>query len=730
MKKLLRIGFLGLVTGIIGVMLVPLCPPLEEDAGLSLLFNLRGKRPVPPEVCMVRMDRASARALSIHEDPSLWPRSVHARLLSRLSAFHPAVIVFDIVFSEPRGEAEDAALEAALAASSNVVLCAMSDLEHMDIGQGRGAVVERVAPPQARFARQAAAAVPFPLPKIPLRVNHFWTFRDDAGQIPSLPLAAMLCYLRTSEEDAWRRCFAPSLTPADPAGGGDLVGPMAGLSANLRRKLQGAEPAASPAPEGRALSPLVRRVLDLHAARSDTQLLNFYGPQGTIPTVSYHRAIGGDPSAPGDDASLFAGKAVFVGLDDPDAPTRKDDFNTVFSQRDGRSLSGTEIAATAFANLLDGSSPRAAPRYASVLIALGFGILLGALCRALPTLLSALAALLAAAAYVAAAVGALSHSFLWLPVVVPGLILPLVAFVAALADRSAVAALERRRLHDAASLYLPETVVSRLAASARDIEGDQKVVHATCVITDATNYTPLSEAMDPRELGRFMNRYFETAFRPMREHGGLVMNLTGDSILAVWLAKSPEEGAAPKACRAALELVAGIREFNRKASAGALPTRIGIHYGPILLGSMGALDHFEYVPIGDTVNTAARLEALNKQLRTEILVSEEAARSATGFFTRSLGAFRFAGKNRPLEVFELMCVDEEANIALKRTRRKFEDGIGFLKDGAWQQAGALFQSVLDEKPDDGPARFFLELCGTYTTRPPVAWSGVVPVGKE
>jgi adenylate cyclase len=735
MKALTRNCALGLLAGFVGTLLLPICSPLEEDLGLSMLFKLRGKRAVPPGVCMVRMDRATSRALSVHDDPSSWPRSVHARLLSNLEQFNPAVVVFDVYFGEARSESEDTALEKALAAASNVVLCAFSDLERIDMGQGKSALVERVSPPLDRFARQAAATAPFPLPKVPMRVSRFWTFRDDAGHLPSLPVAALLCYLRTHDPEGWKRFAIPLQPGLTDTKGRDLTESLSALSAKKRGNLLDRQSPAdnTPSAAGTGAAPDWESpsswLSDLHAG-ADMLLLNFYGPQSTIPTISYHCAMGLEPSATTNLARMFAGKAVFIGLADPDAPTRKDGFNTVFSEGNGQSLSGTEIAATAFANLLDGSVLRTTPALAAVVLSLAWGFLLGALCRALPTAASAGVALIGSLVYGAAAVAVFSRSFVWLPVVVPAIFQPIVAFVAALLDRSAVAARERRRMHATASLYLPNAVVSRLTDSARDMGGDQRVVHATCVITDATNYTPLSEAMPPQELGRFMNRYFEKAFRPVRDQGGLVMNLTGDSILAVWLTKSPDEGPSPRACTAALELVASIQEFNREASAGSLPTRIGIHYGPILLGSMGALDHFEYVPIGDTVNTAARLEALNKQLKTEVLVSEDAIGSASGFFTRRMGAFRFAGKSRPLEVFELMCRDQAATITLRSIRDRFEDGIALLKAGDWQQAAGRFQGVLDEKPGDGASKFFLDLCLAYADRPPASWAGVVVVGKE
>ena len=108
--------------------------PLEESLGLRLLFALRGTRPPPADVTIVAMDKASARALGLHRDPSRWPRRIHARLLRQLAAHDPAVIAVDVVFSEPRREEDDRLLAEAIGEAGNVVLCAYLEMER--IGNG------------------------------------------------------------------------------------------------------------------------------------------------------------------------------------------------------------------------------------------------------------------------------------------------------------------------------------------------------------------------------------------------------------------------------------------------------------------------------------------------------------------------------------------------------------------------------------------------------------------
>ena len=115
------------------------------------------------------------------------------------------------------------------------------------------------------------------------------------------------------------------------------------------------------------------------------------------------------------------------------------------------------------------------------------------------------------------------------------------------------------------------------------------------------------------ELGRLMNRYYETIFKPVQEQRGYVSGVIGDAMLAIWASTSSEADLREKACAAALDIKKELKLFNQSSDAPTLKTRIGVHCGQILLGHIGALEHYEYTPMGDIVNTASRIEGLNKQ---------------------------------------------------------------------------------------------------------------------
>ncbi len=186
---------------------------------------------------------------------------------------------------------------------------------------------------------------------------------------------------------------------------------------------------------------------------------------------------------------------------------------------------------------------------------------------------------------------------------------------------------ERKRITRALGYYVPEEVVTRVAKDMIDIRRYGQTVYGTCLFADVAGYTPVSESMTPRDLSELMHKYLEAAFEQIHKQGGLVIELKGDSILAIWKGSLGELVFRQKACEGALDMAEAVRRFNQSTDAAIkLPTRISLHAGPIFLGTIGAGTHYEYGVTGDTVTTAARLDGLNKYLGTNILVSDEVMR--------------------------------------------------------------------------------------------------------
>jgi adenylate cyclase len=319
---------------------------------------------------------------------------------------------------------------------------------------------------------------------------------------------------------------------------------------------------------------------------------------------------------------------------------------------------------------------------------------------------------------------------IWCPIIIPLFFQVPFAIFGGVVWKYVDSVKERKNIREAFRHYLPEEVVDQVANNISAVGSSRKLVYGICLSTDAEQYTALSETMGPEELGRFMNKYYESIFTPIRQYGGMVSDIKGDSILALWVANRPESTLRYRACLAALNIESEINRFKQDPHTAQLPTRIGLHSGDILLGSVGAIDHYEYRPVGDIVNTATRMEGLNKYLGTRILVSEEVINQLGGLLTRKLGEFILAGKSKSVVVHELICQKGECSEKQRNICAAFAEALDAFRRQSWDEATEKFlQSV--KYGDDGPSRFYLGLCEHYKNNPPgKSWDGVVRMAKK
>jgi adenylate cyclase len=149
-----------------------------------------------------------------------------------------------------------------------------------------------------------------------------------------------------------------------------------------------------------------------------------------------------------------------------------------------------------------------------------------------------------------------------------------------------------------------------------------------------------------------------------------------------------------------------------------------------LLGSIGAIDHYEYRPVGDIVNTASRVEGLNKYLGTRILVSEEVIGQLGGLLTRRLGEFLLAGKSKPVVVHELVCPKGDCSEQQRNICEVFAEALDAFRRQSWDEATEKFITSI-KYGDNGPSRFYLDLCEHYKNNPPgESWDGVIRMGNK
>jgi len=733
---------LGILTGLFGVVVssLPVMHALEESTGLDLLFKLRGTRPPPEDVVVLSIDKLSAQKLGLPDDPALWPRSIHAQMVNRLAAVGASVIALDIFFREPRETGEDRLLAQAIRDAGRVVLFAYTRKEITRLFDAAGdytgeMITQQLLPPAEELASAARAVAPFPLPVYPVRVSQYWAFTSGTGYLPSEPVVALQLHAEAVIPELQARIAdltpTPSGKPAAPGGQ-----PEAGLLQTiqeLRAAFMAHPELASalrrdfsrslktrPAAQQRDLLPVL---LGLYAG-PDSRYLNFYGPPQTIATIPYASLLAPDNSRPGERALPdLHGKAVFVGYSERLHPEQLDEFYTVYSQGNGLNLSGVEIAATAFANLLEDLPVTPLPLPALYGLLLAWGILAGVLVRLLPAVPAILAGIGLAGLYLGCCHVLFSHSALWLPLLVPlGLQLPLALFAAVVWHYLDVNR-ERETIRSAFGLYLPPQVVDELAGQRAAGHSSSQLMHGTCLSTDAYEYTQLSEAMPPAELGELMNAYYETLFQPVRNNHGIISDVVGDAMLAIWATLQREPAIQRQAIQAALEISSALAAPAGATVQHRLKTRIGLHSGEILLGSVGAVDHYEYRAVGDIVNTSTRIQGMNAHLGTQILLSADVLAGSDGLQTRELGSFILSGKSHPVVIHELLGTEDAPEAASRSGYlARFAEGLAAFRAGDWVTAASIFTALQAENSADGVLHFFLARC---RMQPPSDWDGMI-----
>ena len=209
-------------------------------------------------------------------------------------------------------------------------------------------------------------------------------------------------------------------------------------------------------------------------------------------------------------------------------------------------------------------------------------------------------------------------------------------------------------------IYLPKRLVERLMQQDGNVESEEREV--TVMFTDIVGFTTLSEHRPARELAEMLNEHFSLIARCIEREGGTLDKYIGDSAMAFWNAPDRQSDHAARACRAAVAIAAAMREDARRRQQAGLPVlrmRMGLHTGPAVVGNIGAPGRVNYTIVGDTVNSAQRLQSLARRFddgTTPViaLASETTAQAAGGVVaTTELGLRGLAGRQKPITVFRL-----------------------------------------------------------------------------
>jgi len=694
--------------------LTPWIQNLEENIGLDLLFHLRGEITPPNDTIIIAMDRSSAKILEIPEQRSIWPRKYHTRLVQQLDAAGAKVIVFDILFKNNQTETTDNAFSNAIKAAGNVILFEYLDKDVAN-NQASNIIINKQIRPIQTLEQSASATATFPLPKIPFKVSQYWKFTPSAGDSPSLPAVALQIYLL----DYFPAFISqhPMLSVPD---NNNISFAMKTIRQQLIKRYYPPPLSKNHSIESLALSNLYNN--------KNSEYLNFYGEAQTINTISYSRALSMSAE---ERRKVFHNKAIFIGASDNQQWNQYDSFHTTFTNKDGLDISGVEIAATAFSNLLESNSIKPVSLIKTFTLITLWGTVIAILCATLPAIFSLLSIIFLSLLYLTLATIVFTSYSIWLPIVMPLLIQTSLILLISVLYKNVIASREKNKIIKTFTQFIPENEIKQLLETNTSQHNKGKIVSGVILFTDIVQYTSLSESLFPEKLSQLINQYHQTVFSIIHQYGGLISDAKGDSVLAIW--PSEEESVAninryTSACHAALDISLAIDISNTHCANPSLPTRIGLHCGEFHLGIAGSKEHYEYRTTGDCINTSARITSMNKHLGTKILTSEQVLKKVNDVTTRTLGRFKLAGKENPINLSELISKKPSQKPTTNITSHSFSVGLELFRKQQWQDAKKYFSNYFN---DDPAATFYIKYCDKFQQLTlPVEWDGSITMKEK
>jgi adenylate cyclase len=287
---------------------------------------------------------------------------------------------------------------------------------------------------------------------------------------------------------------------------------------------------------------------------------------------------------------------------------------------------------------------------------------------------------------------------------------------------------QKRFIRNAFSTYLAPTVVQQLIDSPETLElgGEEREISA--FFSDVQGFTGIAEKLAPQELVELLNEFLTEMTDIILKNEGTVDKFEGDAIIAFFGAPNVLENQARTACLTCVEMQQRLVQLRQKWRTEGRPElfmRIGLCTGPAVVGNMGSANRMDYTMMGDTVNTAARLEGVNKQYGIYTLVCQNSFRKASDdIVAREIDAINVVGKKEPVVIYEVMGSRTDLNESMSRTIDLYAKGLTAYRSRKWDDAIQHFTSVFQFSPDDGPCRTMIARCNIYKATPPAEdWNG-------
>jgi len=607
------------------------------------------------DLALVEIDEYSLRNLQPNAGRWPWPRAVHSMLIDFLQRAPAKVIAYDVSFAE-------ADTREGFAFGGDTVSGAESDQAFIDSVKKSGNVIMLADATYEGEAADGAAVVP------------------DAGFTLDSPFVAerkMIFPPFAALADAVAG-FGHNLFVLDPDGPlrhtvpfvrvGTHALPSLGLAAAL--KSAQLDPATIRTGRdtlhlGTTPMPVQMRTVRTADGIQAYQwgLVDFRGPalladMKSRPYPSYaffdllyseEQILAGEK--PNVDPAMFKDKIVFVGVT---ASGLYDVFETPFA---GGKMPGIQVHAAVADDVLSRRFLAPASDAARVATVLGVALAVGVLAALLPAWWASAATLVLLALFGWAATRLFAGGT-WLNVTQP-VFASSVALFGGVAYQYFIEGREKRKMKRLFGQYVSKDVYAQLVANPDLARLGGQRRDMTVLFSDIRGFTTLTEKGQPEEIVHMLNEYFTRMVEIVFRHKGTVDKFVGDMVMALFGAPLDDPQHADHAVEAALDMLAELRQLNEKWVADGLNVQvdigIGVNTGPMIAGNIGSDQIMSYTVIGDAVNLGSRLESLNKQYSTHIIISDETRQRLTGQYVfRPLGDVVVKGKTKPVAIFEVI----------------------------------------------------------------------------
>ena len=287
---------------------------------------------------------------------------------------------------------------------------------------------------------------------------------------------------------------------------------------------------------------------------------------------------------------------------------------------------------------------------------------------------------------------------------------------------------EKRRVRTAFGQYLSPEVIRRLLLNPELVE--PRKTEISVMFSDIRGFTTISEKLDAQDLAHFLNLYLSDMTRIVFDRHGTLDKYIGDAVMAFWGAPFEEPGHATRACESSLDMMKRVIELQKQWEAEGKPRLdigIGLNTGVASVGNMGSSLRYGYTALGDSVNLSSRLEGLNKDYGTHIIVNESTYNAVkdSDFVFRELDLIRVKGKLQPVTIYELVGRAADVSTEIRNLLAQFVTARALYQSRGWLEAQQAFQSILESNPTDGPSRTYWKRCQEYLfDEPPLNWDGV------